>query len=89
MFQKMKSQLQKLEKKLDTNNDNENNNVNSNNTDRTCHTGKTADNTLFTRNQTDKYCWTHGACAHSSDMCTAKADGRVTSLLLLRINKVA
>ena len=38
-------------------------------------TGKTPDNASFNRNVTDKYCWTHGACGHTSEQCRAKASG--------------
>ena len=40
---------------------------------------KTPDNPSFTRRQTDKYCWTHGGCAHGSNECTAKAQGHKTN----------
>ena len=40
---------------------------------------KTPDNPSFTRRQTDKYCWTHGGCAHDSNKCTAKAQGHKTN----------
>jgi hypothetical protein len=30
--------------------------------------------TRRTRRNVSKYCWTHGACAHSSSECTSKAD---------------
>ena len=36
---------------------------------------KTPDNPSFSRNTTDKYCWTHGGCAHESANCKAKAQG--------------
>ena len=36
---------------------------------------KTPDNASFSRNTTDKYCWTHGGCAHESANCNAKAPG--------------
>ena len=29
----------------------------------------------FIRNQTHKYCWTHGACGHDSKQCRNKQDG--------------
>ena len=36
---------------------------------------KTPDNASFNRSQTDKYCWTHGACGHASSVCRAPASG--------------
>ena len=36
---------------------------------------KTPDNASFNRSQTDKYCWTHGACGHLSSGCRAPAAG--------------
>ena len=36
---------------------------------------KTPDNTTFRRKNTSQYCWTHGACGHSSNTCRAKANG--------------
>ena len=36
---------------------------------------KTPDNSTFRRNNTSKYCWTHGACGHTSTQCNAKAAG--------------
>ena len=36
---------------------------------------KTPDNTTFRRNNTSKYCWTHGGCGHDSNGCRAKASG--------------
>lgn len=40
---------------------------------------KTPDNPRFTRSKTDKYCWTHGGCAHESKDCTQKAPGHKDS----------
>ena len=37
--------------------------------------GKTPDNATFPRKVTDKYCWTHGACSHTSPECNRKAPG--------------
>ena len=34
-----------------------------------------AEPTRTKNKNTWKYCWTHGACAHKSTACTAKADG--------------
>ena len=36
---------------------------------------KTPDNPPWTRQNTSKYCWTHGACAHDSTTCTCPASG--------------
>ena len=36
---------------------------------------KTPDDATRPRTQTDKYCWTHGACAHHSAECRFKATG--------------
>lgn len=36
---------------------------------------KTPDNPLFKRANTEKYCWTHGACNHHSGECTRRAPG--------------
>ena len=36
---------------------------------------KTPDNASLRRNNTSKYCWTHGACGHTSNQCKAKAPG--------------
>ena len=36
---------------------------------------KTPDNATFPRNNTSKYCWTHGGCGHESQTCEAKATG--------------
>lgn len=38
---------------------------------------KTPDSPPFTRGKTDVYCWTHGACNHSSADCTRRARGHV------------
>ena len=40
---------------------------------------KTPDHPRFTRRTTDKYCWTHGGCAHESKDCTRKAPGHKDS----------
>ena len=40
---------------------------------------KTPDNPTFTRTETSKYCWTHGACNHNSNECSRQA----TDFLLL------
>ena len=40
---------------------------------------KTPDNPSFARRTTNKYCWTHGGCAHSSAGCNAKASGHQDS----------
>ena len=34
---------------------------------------KIPDNASFQRLVTDKYCWTHGACNHTSGLCNKKA----------------
>ena len=36
---------------------------------------KTPDNANFHRRITNKYCWTHGGCAHNSAACIQKANG--------------
>ena len=36
---------------------------------------KTPDDPPYTRSETSKYCWTHGACNHDSKDCTRKALG--------------
>ena len=36
---------------------------------------KTPDDATFPRRKTDKYCWTHGASAHTSGKCEDKAPG--------------
>ena len=36
---------------------------------------KTPDNASFNRRTTNKYCWTHGGCSHTSAECKAKANG--------------
>ena len=36
---------------------------------------KTPDDASFNRRTTNKYCWTHGGCAHNSAECKAKATG--------------
>ena len=36
---------------------------------------KTPDNASYNRNVTNKYCWTHGACGHTSHECNSKASG--------------
>ena len=36
---------------------------------------KTPDNPTFTRTETSKYCWTHGACNHNSNECSRQATG--------------
>ena len=36
---------------------------------------KTSDNPTFKRDNTSKYCWTHGACNHASNECSRKAPG--------------
>ena len=36
---------------------------------------KTPDNPTFTRTDTSKYCWTHGACNHNSNECSRQATG--------------
>ena len=36
---------------------------------------KTPDNPPFQRSNTEKYCWTHGACNHDSSECTRRAPG--------------
>ena len=36
---------------------------------------KTPDDSTWPRRKTDKYCWTHGACAHASPDCKGKARG--------------
>ena len=41
----------------------------------TCRNRKTPDNARFPRPQTDKYCWTHGACNHTSAECQRQATG--------------
>ena len=38
-------------------------------------TRKTPDNARFHRRITNKYCWTHGGCAHESAACNSKANG--------------
>ena len=44
------------------------------NTGRTNRTPrKTRDDATFRRNNTSKYCWTHGGCGHDSASCKAKA----------------
>ena len=40
---------------------------------------KTPDDPPFTRKDTEKYCWTHGACNHNSNECTRKAPGHNNS----------
>ena len=36
---------------------------------------KTPDDASFNRTQIDKYCWTHGACNHTSAECMQRANG--------------
>ena len=36
---------------------------------------KTSDNPTFTRTETSRYCWTHGACNHNSNECSRQATG--------------
>ena len=36
---------------------------------------KTPDDPPYTRANTEKYCWTHGACNHESKECTRRAPG--------------
>ena len=40
---------------------------------------KTPNDARFHRNQTDMYCWTHGACRHTPFNCNAKAPGHQDS----------
>ena len=40
---------------------------------------KTPDNASFNRAKTDKYCWTHGACSHTSTECNMRAQGHQES----------
>ena len=54
-------------------NNNNNNNTGQRNNRR--QTRKTPDNVSFNRNVTNKYCWTHGACGHTSAQCRLKASG--------------
>ena len=42
---------------------------------RTRRAKKTPDDASFPRRKTDKYCWTHGGCAHDSSACKDKAAG--------------
>ena len=39
---------------------------------------KTPDDASLPRRTTDKYCWTHGGCNHSSADCSRQADGHKT-----------
>ena len=39
---------------------------------------KTPDNPTFKRDNTSKYCWTHGACNHNSNECSRRAPGHKT-----------
>ena len=36
---------------------------------------KTPDDASFNRRFTNKYCWTHGACGHTSQDCSVRATG--------------
>ena len=73
LFKKMQSEfkkeVQEMKRELTNcpNNDNENRGG--------LQKRKTPDNPTFTRRTTDKYCWTHGGCAHQSADCNAKASG--------------
>ena len=39
------------------------------------HARKPPENVTFNRKQTNKYCWTHGGCNHTSSECNARANG--------------
>ena len=47
----------------------------TNSTERPKRNRKTPDDSTYPRRKTDRYCWTHGACAHPSLDCQAKAPG--------------
>ena len=70
MFKKMDEKIDRLESDNNRGGRNGGGGNGDGNTNR-----KTADNPQFTRRKTDKYCWTHGGCAHNSADCTAKAPG--------------
>ena len=40
---------------------------------------KTPDDASFNRFKTDKYCWTHGGCSHTSSECNMRAPGHQDS----------
>lgn len=57
------------------NNNNNNNSQNGQGGGARRRPRKTPDNANFHRRVTNKYCWTHGGCAHNSTACTRKANG--------------
>ena len=75
----LQKQMMQMFKKLETKVDNISTGPSSSNgnDNRNRRNRKTPDNPRFTRRKTDKYCWTHGGCAHNSSECTAKANGHV------------
>ena len=79
MFKKMQAKLDQLERNSSQNNSGHNTGGNDIRGKTGGRKRKTPDNPHFSRRTTDKYCWTHGACAHDSAHCTAKANGHQDS----------
>ena len=77
MFQTMQSEIKNLKHELEKSspqNAKDKNKRRGRNQNR-----KTPDEPDFQRRTTDKYCWTHGGCAHTSADCKAKAPGHQNS----------
>ena len=67
--------LQQIQQSLTNTDGQQQPNNNTNQRTRTRGPRKTPDNASFNRNKTDKYCWTHGGCNHTSAECNSKASG--------------
>ena len=67
--------LQQMQQSMATTTTQNNNNNNPGRQHRRRPPRKTPDNASFNRNKKDQYCWTHGACGHTSVQCMAKASG--------------
>ena len=74
---KLSQQMQQTLANNGNNDNNHNNNPNpqNRNTNPNRRRHQTPDNATYPRRITDKYCWTHGGCNHSSADCTFKAPG--------------
>jgi hypothetical protein len=56
-------------------NNNNNGSTSNNNNGNNGSSGARRTGNRYTRNNTSKYCWSHGGCAHSSSECNAKKEG--------------
>lgn len=70
--------LQQLQQSMRSGQDNQGNNQGNNRRGRRTPK-KTPDDASFNRTETEKYCWTHGACGHHSAICRARAPGHQTT----------